>query len=174
MAKLFHRTPGGNVPHPGNRLRPLERHSDGAELGRYGLYHGTFRPGVQGYVAAFGGAIQAPPKGISSMAAILSSSGWPATWSCVRIRRRTSSRTKKNPSKRSTESWRPSWHWIAVSATGQAAAVSMMNEALLCFKYQFFSSIKYCFKVGIRHNRKPIETYWLNGFIRKIANISSC
>ena len=60
MAKLFHRTPGGNVPHPGNRLRPLERHSDGAELGRYGLYHGTFRPGVQGYVAAFGGAVQAP------------------------------------------------------------------------------------------------------------------
>ena len=38
----------------------LERHSDGAELGRYGLYHGTFRPGVQGYVAAFEGAVQTP------------------------------------------------------------------------------------------------------------------
>lgn len=41
-----------------------------------------------------------------------------ATSSCGRIRRGTSSRTKKNPSKKSTELWRPSWHWTAASATG--------------------------------------------------------
>ena len=50
-----------------------------------------------------------------------------------KTRRGTSSRTKKNPSKKSTESWRPSWHWTAASATGQAAAVSTTNVALLRF-----------------------------------------
>ena len=36
------------------------RYPDGAEPGRHGVYHGPFRPGVQGYVAAVEGTVQAP------------------------------------------------------------------------------------------------------------------
>lgn len=40
---------------------------------------------------------------------------------------------KEKSVEKSTDSWRPSWHWTAASATGLAAAVSMTNEVLLYF-----------------------------------------
>ena len=38
----------------------MERYPDGAEPGRYGLYHGSLWTGIQGYVAAVEGVVQAP------------------------------------------------------------------------------------------------------------------
>ena len=73
-------------------------------------------------------------QGTSSMVEIPSSNGWPAPSSCAKTLRGTSSRTKKNPSKRSTESWRPSWHWIGPSVIEWAGTVFMTNGGLLHFR----------------------------------------
>lgn len=72
------------------------------------------------------------------MVEILYFDGWQGTLSCVRIHQETSSRTKKNPSKKSTDLWRLLWLWSAESVMEQSEGSSMMNGALFRFKDKVF------------------------------------